>query len=118
VQKSIRCAGPVDTAFIKNKKQNKKNCMHVYYWCYFSEEHWLGGAFSQRFLASGTAPVSIRGFQVLLTAISHGQLVRTSLFWLYLAVGVDFSTNDRGSLQTGCNKKGSSVKTVLLLWDP
>lgn len=36
-------------------------------------------------------PMSVRGFQVLLTAVSHGQLVRTSLFWLYLAVGGDFS---------------------------
>lgn len=36
-------------------------------------------------------PVAVSGFQVLLTAVSHGQLVSMSLFWLYLAVGGDFS---------------------------
>lgn len=107
VQKSIRCAGNhlVDTAL--KKKRKKKKSVHA---------AWLGGAFSQSFLASGTAPVSIRGFQVLLSAISHGQLVSTSLFWLYLAVGVDFSPSDRGSLQTGFIKKGSSVKLSYCFW--
>lgn len=80
----------------------------AYYWCYFflKSSGWEGLAISQSFLASGTAPVSIRGFQVLLTAISHGLLVSTSLFWLYLAVGGDFSLVIEGHCRRAALKKG------------
>lgn len=63
------------------------------YWRYFSKKQRMGGASCQSKFSGlrhcRAVPVSVRGFQVLLTAVSHGQLVSSSLFWLYLAVGGD-----------------------------